>query len=212
MTAPLVVLAAFAIFFGAVGFPPDDGEFHEFLSPVFYSSEGHGEEAEVAGIASDSSLALNASLAEEERAESKFGHPTITDQVKLNFGIISTIVALSGIVIAYLVFMARRIDAVQFAADHPLLHRFLYNKWYFDEVYDALIVRKLRSLAMFLWQQVDVGIIDGLILGTVGAVTWTSSRLRRVQTGLVGNYALAIALGMVVIVGVYFAAFSDLFR
>jgi NADH-quinone oxidoreductase subunit L len=36
--------------------------------------------------------------------------------------------------------------------------------------------------------------------------------LRHVQTGLVANYALAIALGMVIMVGVYFAAFSNLFR
>jgi NADH-quinone oxidoreductase subunit L len=43
-------------------------------------------------------------------------------------------------------------------------------------------------------------------------VNLTSARLRTVQTGLVANYALAIALGMVVIIGVYFAAFSDLLR
>jgi NADH-quinone oxidoreductase subunit L len=39
-----------------------------------------------------------------------------------------------------------------------------------------------------------------------------SQRVRHVQTGLVANYALAIALGMVVIVGVYLTAFSNLFR
>jgi hypothetical protein len=50
------------------------------------------------------------------------------------------------------------------------------------------------------------------VIGVASLVTWFSSHLRRVQTGFVGNYALAIALGMVVIVGIYFAAFSDLLR
>jgi NADH-quinone oxidoreductase subunit L len=43
-------------------------------------------------------------------------------------------------------------------------------------------------------------------------ISYLSSRLRLVQTGLVANYALAIALGMVVLVGVYLAGFSNLFR
>ena len=49
-------------------------------------------------------------------------------------------------------------------------------------------------------------------MGIASGLTWLSGQLRKVQTGLVSNYALAIALGMVVLVGVYFAAFSDLFR
>jgi NADH-quinone oxidoreductase subunit L len=122
------------------------------------------------------------------------------------------VVALGGILLAYLVFIRRRIDPVAFAQEHAGLHGFLYNKWYFDEIYGRYIVDPLRSLATALWLKVDVAIIDGALLGLAGSVTWASGRLRRLQTGLVANYALAIALGMVVLVGVYFAAFSDLFR
>ena len=105
----------------------------------------------------------------------------------------------------------RRIDPVAFAADHPRLYSFLYNKWYFDEVYDAGSCCRcdVRDVPLDV---VDVQIIDGL-MGIARAVDVSSaSGCARVQTGLVANYALAIALGMVVIVGVYFAAFSDLFR
>ena len=58
----------------------------------------------------------------------------------------------------------------------------------------------------------DVGIIDGIVNGVASGIGAISQRLRHVQTGLVGNYALAIALGMVIIVGVYLGLFSDLFR
>ena len=65
---------------------------------------------------------------------------------------------------------------------------------------------------MFLWRVVDVGVIDAAVNGVGTGIAGLSQRLRHVQTGLVANYALAIALGMVVIVGVYLAGFSNLFR
>ena len=130
----------------------------------------------------------------------------------LTFGVISTILALSGIVVAWLIFLKKRVDVVAFATDHPGLYNFLYKKWYFDEVYNDLIVFPMRRLAMYLWQVVDVKVIDGTLMGIARGVDELSRGLRTLQTGLVRNYALAIALGMVVIVGVYFAAFSDLFR
>lgn len=212
MTVPLVILAAFAIGFGVVGYPPDEGEFHEFLNPVFYGEASHDDAAAVvAGVASDSNAAIM-SFAEEGEDHGKHGHPTITDELKLNFGIISTVVALSGILIAFLIYQRGKVDVVAFARDHDRLYSFLYNKWYFDDVYNTYIVFPLRRFGYFLWQQVDIRIIDGFILGIATGTTWVSSQLRKIQTGLVSNYALAIALGMVVIVGVYFAAVSDLFR
>ena len=90
------------------------------------------------------------------------------------------------------------------------LYRFLYNRWGFDELYDRAIVKPLNALAMFLWRVVDVGIIDGTVNGAGAGTLALSQRLRTVQTGLVANYALAIALGMVVIIGVYLVAFSSL--
>jgi NADH-quinone oxidoreductase subunit L len=50
--------------------------------------------------------------------------------------------------------------------------------------------------------------VNGVATG-IGAI---SQRLRHVQTGLVANYALAIALGMVLMVGVYLGLFSNMFR
>jgi NADH-quinone oxidoreductase subunit L len=70
----------------------------------------------------------------------------------------------------------------------------------------------LTAAALFFWQVVDVGIIDATVNGVAKGIGAVSQGLRQVQTGLVANYALAIALGMVLLVGVYLAGFSTLFR
>ncbi len=188
MTIPLIILAGFSLLFGVVGYPPDDGRFHRFIEPVFATAQEHYNEAH--GIAA---------------------HHISNDTI-LTFAVISTILALSGIVLTYLIFLKKRIDAVAFAEDHPRLYGFLYNRWYIDQTYDDLVVFPMRRFATFLWQVVDVKIIDGTVMGTARLVDELSQGLRTIQTGLVRNYALAIALGMVVIVGIYFAAFSNLFR
>jgi len=205
MTVPLILLAAITIVFGAVGYPPDEGRFHDFLEPVFATSE---EQA----VATDIQTETSEGVAPAEAVEAVEEEHHISNDTILTFGVLSTILALSGIVVAWLVFLKKRVDVVAFAADHPGLYNFLYKKWYFDEVYNDLIVFPLRRLAMYLWQVIDVKVIDGTILGIARGVDELSRGLRTLQTGLVRNYALAIALGMVVIVGVYFAAFSDLFR
>jgi NADH-quinone oxidoreductase subunit L len=128
------------------------------------------------------------------------------------FGIISTVVALSGIAVAYLTYGAKSISAEAIGARFQGVYQFLYHKWYFDELYDALFVRPLRNFGQFLWRVVDDGVIDTAVNGVAFGIAAVSQRVRHVQTGLVANYALAIALGMVLIVGVYLAGFSNLFR
>jgi NADH-quinone oxidoreductase subunit L len=106
---------------------------------------------------------------------------------------------------------------------------FLNRKWYWDEVYEALFVMPFKRLGDFLamavdwrfwhdfvhdailarafdgWaailsQPVDMGMIDGTFNTLGEAVKGSSARLRRVQTGYVRNYALAVALGVVTII------------
>ena len=136
----------------------------------------------------------------------------ISNTTKWTFGIISTIVALSGILVAYLTYITGTISAEAVARRYNGVYQFFYDRWRFDELYDRILIQPMKRLAMFSWRVIDVGIIDGTVNGLAGLVNGTSARLRTVQTGLVANYALAIALGMVVMIGVYFAAFSDLLR
>jgi NADH-quinone oxidoreductase subunit L len=137
-------------------------------------------------------------------------HVTMTQTV--TFGVLSTVVAVGGIFVAYLTYLRGTISAEAMAERFPAVYIFLFRKWYFDELYGKVFVQPLSRFSVFLWKVVDVDVIDAAVNGVATGLSASSLRLRQVQTGLVANYALAIALGMVVIVGVYLAGFSNLFR
>ena len=215
MALPLVILAVPSIFIGFVGFPPDAGPFHRFLEPVFShgGEEEHAEESAALYVVSDGGTATDAVFAtseEGERGEEAGGHGHITTRMKWTFGIISTIVAFSGIGLAYLTYVRKVIDPVKVAASFQGLYLFLYNRWRIDEFYDRTLVQPIKRMSIFLWQVVDVRVIDGTVNGAASSVTGLSGRLRKVQTGFVSNYALAIVFGMVLIVAIYFVGFSSL--
>lgn len=202
MTVPLVILAVATLLVGpAVGWPPEDGWMHDFLGPVF-STGGEGGHA----LASTT----GAVLAQAEEAE--VHHPSNT--LLVTFAVISTVVALAGIGIAYLAYIKQSVifsPTVWATRFRPLYVLFL-NKFYFDEIYEYCIVHPLYWVSdRVLWQVVDIRIIDGAVNGVASLFSYSSSQLRRVQTGFVANYALAIAIGAVVIVGVYFVFASSLF-
>jgi NADH-quinone oxidoreductase subunit L len=207
MAVPLVLLAIPSLFLGVlIGWPPEDGALHEFLNPVFYGeAAGEGEAAEVASLAAVSS-------AQEEHAEEAGGPHHASTETIITFGVISTVVALAGIGLAYLTYVTGTISATAMANRYRGLYEFIRDKWRWDELYDRVFVEPLKQMSVMLWQVVDVGIIDGAVNGVASGIGAISQRLRHVQTGLVANYALAIALGMVVIVGIYLGLFSDLFR
>ncbi len=79
-----------------------------------------------------------------------------------------------------------------------MLYLFLYNKWYFDELYDFLFVRPALKLGRFLWKRGDGTVIDGLGPDGIAARVLDASRgAVRLQTGYVYHYALAMLLGVV---------------
>ncbi|HUG14745.1 MAG TPA: NADH-quinone oxidoreductase subunit L [Thermomicrobiales bacterium] len=201
MVVPLIMLAIPTVLVGALmGWPPEEGWIHDFLGPVFSSGDaGHALVASTMGLG-----ALN-QVAEE-------AHHVSTSQIVL-FGVISTIVAVAGIAVAYLAYIAKSpaFNPEAWSQRYRGAYSFIYRKWRLDELYDVTIVRPGYWLADRLWRFVDVSIIDGTVNGVASVVGFTSSRLRRVQTGFVANYALAIAIGAVIIVGAYFVFVSSLF-
>jgi NADH-quinone oxidoreductase subunit L len=75
----------------------------------------------------------------------------------------------------------------------------LYNKWYVDEIYDAVIVQPVIRMSRAAWRFIDDGIIDGMVNGAgvlARGFGWIGSR---VQTGGLNAYALAIAVGAILI-------------
>ncbi|WP_116131400.1 NADH-quinone oxidoreductase subunit L [Tropicimonas sp. IMCC34043] len=89
----------------------------------------------------------------------------------------------------------------QLAKNQPVLYRFLLNKWYFDEIYDAIFVRPVRALGRLLWKRGDVSIIDGGINGlAMGIIPYFTRLAGRAQSGYIFHYAAAMVVGIVVLV------------
>jgi NAD(P)H-quinone oxidoreductase subunit 5 len=82
------------------------------------------------------------------------------------------------------------------------LYRASLNKWWFDDLYHLLFIVIGGRLAQAIWW-FDREVVDGTV-NALGSSTVTAGRgLRRVQTGRVQNYALGIALGLIVMAGSY---------
>lgn len=79
------------------------------------------------------------------------------------------------------------------------LGKVLQNKWYIDELYDAVIVNPLLKLADVLKNIVEKSGIDGIVNGVGRFVHYSSRQLRLLQSGLVGSYILVIVLSIVVL-------------
>jgi NADH-quinone oxidoreductase subunit L len=104
---------------------------------------------------------------------------------------------LAGFALALLFYMAVPALAGLAAAVFRPLYLFLLNKWYFDELYDALFVRPAKWLGRVLWLEGDGAIIDGLGPDGVAArVLWTTGRIVKLQTGYVYHYAFAMLIGV----------------
>jgi NADH-quinone oxidoreductase subunit L len=77
--------------------------------------------------------------------------------------------------------------------------RILYNKWYVDELYDAVIVRPILGASRAAWRWIDAGLIDGIVNGagySSRALGWVGSRL---QTGQLNTYAFAVVAGAILL-------------
>src|SRR5262249_42601273 len=127
------------------------------------------------------------------------GLPSVEEQ-GMNVGIMigSTFAALLGIVLAWGMYLHPRRQTETRPADQSLLYQLSYNKFYIDELYNALIVVPLTWLAdaigQFAWQLIHSGVVQ-CVAACPGIVAgW----FRPIQNGLVQFYALAMMFGLVV--------------
>ncbi len=89
-----------------------------------------------------------------------------------------------------------------FHANMPGLQSTLENKYWVDEIYDAIVVGPLNNLSVFFWKIIDA-IIDGLLSLGAYFIAALGDIIRFFQTGNVRNYALMLFLGVVVFIWVY---------
>ena len=113
------------------------------------------------------------------------------------------VVSAIGFVAAYFTYIynngvQKRIAAGE-AGGGPL-YRFLLNKWYIDELYEATVVRGARALGDIFWKVIDVGIIDRFgPNGVAGAFAGAGRAMSRFQSGYLYHYAFVMLVGLAAI-------------
>jgi NADH-quinone oxidoreductase subunit L len=207
MTVPLMILATLSVIGGWIGWPESLGgsdRFAKFLEPVM------AKHAEEAGEAAASQAATGASM----------------EYVLM---LLSVLVACGGIWLAYRWYIQRPEVPEKIAAASPFLYKLLYNKYYVDQLYDAMFVNRIKDLALTLGA-FDVNFINGLGVDGAGWVTRITSSIsgiwdswivdglvnmaarivwffswpvRMLQTGRVARYALFMLAGVLVFLGYY---------
>ena len=97
------------------------------------------------------------------------------------------------------------------AKQQPILYKFLLNKWYFDEIYETLFTRPLKSLGIIFWQVGDIFIINGLVHGlALKVVPNLVNFASKIQSGLVYHYALVMIVGFTLIMSFFVLTFYGL--
>ncbi len=180
MLVPLVLLAVGAVLAGYVEVPKflfgGVEKFSEFLAPVLPRQEV----APVAGPAAE----------------------TFLHSFEFNLTLASVSVALLGIFLAYWFYLSKPERAQKLAERLRPIYRLLFNKYWVDELYAAVILKPIHFISTWgLWKVVDLLFIDGLLVNGSGRLVRGVGRvLRHLQSGRVRGYAAWVVLGAVVIV------------
>lgn len=187
MMWPLYILAIPSLLFGILVGPTH--LFERFLEPAVWSFE-HSENVGVL----------------------KEGAPILSGEM-VGY-VISSIIAIGGLMFARWVYTTHKTTGSWFPEStkekwlkSPFTPAgFLYDtfvaKWGFDAAYEFVFLKCGGWFATnVLWKFIDKGLIDGIVNGIAGLVGVFSKGTRRLQTGYVRNYALAMLLGVVLVVG-----------
>jgi NADH-quinone oxidoreductase subunit L len=225
MTMPLMVLAVGAIVAGFVGIPAALGggnTIEKFLEPSF-TAEHHVESA--VGV---QSRASEPAAAAEHEGETE---PDVSRSVELGLMIFSVLIAIGGIMLARTFYQTSPEISERMAERFAGAHRTLSNKYYVDELYNATVISGTMASGRGLWT-FDRNVVDGAVNGSswttlfgswlsgltdraivdgavnfVGRIIQESSYWsRRLQTGLVQNYALLMLFGVFAFVAIYIIA------
>ncbi len=119
---------------------------------------------------------------------------------------ISLAVALSGIFLAYAIYSKKWISADRIGQVFAPIYTVLSRKYFMDELYEqVLVVRVLVNGLFYRIQQFDTYVVDGIVNGLGKITVRAGGALRRLQTGQLQSYGLAIVIGVVIIMAVFFA-------
>ncbi len=120
--------------------------------------------------------------------------------------LISLAVALSGILVAYAIYSKKWISSEKIGQIFAPVYTLISHKYYFDELYEKILVFRVLYEGLFkLIQLFDTYVVDGTVNGLGKLTVAASGALRKIQTGQLQSYGLAIVIGIVIIMAVFFA-------
>jgi len=131
------------------------------------------------------------------------GHPEGHGTHAQEFFVIgaSILVALAGWFVAYTMYLKKTDLPQKIGSMFQPIHTLLFNKYYIDELYSKTIVQPMLKASDKIVLAFDTYIIEGFVNGLPNLIGAFSKRLRTVQTGFLGNYGLAMAIGALFIIG-----------
>ncbi|ADQ18448.1 NADH dehydrogenase subunit L [Leadbetterella byssophila DSM 17132] len=175
MTIPLIVLAGLSIIGGFIGMPVVLHAPHylnEFLSPIYEGSR---------------------------QVLPGFGEVNLSHSTEWMLMGISVAVAVVAILLSYNVFgKGQKVPG----EDYSGLKKWIYDKFYIDEAYNAVFVNPMTKFSTWLGNAMENTVFGGIINGIYRLVTGSSGVLQRLQTGNIGTYIALITLGVIIIFGI----------
>jgi NADH-quinone oxidoreductase subunit L len=227
MTFPLQALAVGAVIAGFVGIPAALGgsnEIEHFLEPSFTAEHVIAD----SGLRTADSAPTSAIRTPQSAIHNEEGEAHVSRGAEIGLMGFSVLIALAGIGLAWKFYVTSPEISEQMAERFAGAHRTLSNKYYVDELYNATVISGTFSAGRGLWS-FDRTVVDGAVNGTswitvvsawfsgltdrtivdgaVNLVGWivqeSSHAFRRLQTGLVQNYAMLMLFGIFAFVTVY---------
>jgi NADH-quinone oxidoreductase subunit L len=171
MTIPLAILAFFSIVAGYIGLPVVIGEKLNWFNRFLEPVIRLGHE------------------------------PHLTHQTEWLLILISVAVALLGIYIAFIFYIKTPQTPHKLNARFPFIYKLLYNKYYVDEIYNAVFVNPTVRGSEIIYDNFDLKVIDGAVNGSATATSFSGKILSYIQTGLIKDYALIFLLGVILFLG-----------
>jgi NADH-quinone oxidoreductase subunit L len=196
MLWPLVVLAVGALFAGMAFYKYFVGaEAEHFWNGALHSAAVHGEAH--ATPEHGAPAAAEAAAHGEETAHGGEGEHHFPTWVLWAPFIAMT----TGLLLAAKQYLNDRPLAPGLLRPGGMIYGFLKNKWYFDEIYDALLVKPALAIGRFLWLEGDGRTIDGVGPdGIASAVAGSARRIVKAQSGYMYHYAFAMLIGIAALV------------
>ena len=125
-----------------------------------------------------------------------FLNPISHNHIPMWLLLLTPILVIISIPIAYHLFLKDRKFLDKFVDSHRQVYEFLLNKWYFDEIYEAVFVKPLKKFGLFLWKSGDIKTIDQFGPdGFAKMVKFFSNKAVQFQNGYIYHYAFVMLVG-----------------